>query len=385
MSANQLSNLNISVDSIKKLANEQSGIQVKIADAKQECGELKNMMATLLEAAVSAAAASPSEASPNTEKSITESVSSSCVTTVVDDAITVVSSSPAIPSNSDAITAGPSVPLVPTINNDVEIPLLQNFLKCAADGKIDLTDDFCQQLYNINTRIDEVNSVVNDLQQKWSELDSSLRNIIEDIENIKQYLMKESLLLHDFPLPPSNSNSLQYSMFVADKINEYLPQLPVTVDWRHISTAHFLPTKAKKSKVIIVRFANRCVKDMVYEHRHFLPPKMGITEHMTEHFRGIINKARELFGYHSVQTRDCKIVVDLYGRDHTVTSMYSVNKLFVWYCEFLGKSDAVPYSAPKRTPNVHLPVASPSSYAGAVKHNATDNKFRSRSFYRSNR
>ena len=109
-----------------------------------------------------------------------------------------------------------------------------------------------QQLYEINTRIDTVNSVANNLQQKWSELDNVIKFILDELADVKQYLMKESLLLHNFPLPPRNITSLEYSMYVADQINEKLPELPITISWEHISTAHYFPTKAKKSDVIIL-------------------------------------------------------------------------------------------------------------------------------------
>ena len=72
MSVNQSSSLNISADSIKKLANEHSGMQVKITDAKQECGLLKNMMDTLLQAAVASSKASSKKNSLSSVNSIGE-------------------------------------------------------------------------------------------------------------------------------------------------------------------------------------------------------------------------------------------------------------------------------------------------------------------------
>ena len=217
---------------------------------------------------------------------------------------------------------------------------MQSFLASAAEGKLDLTDEFIQQLYDINSRIDKVNTVASDLQKKWSELDGGLKLLIDDVENLKQYTKKESLLLHNFPLPPSNVvTSLQYSMYVAKQLNTFLPKLPVSLKWEHISTAHYLPTKARKSQVIIVRFANRCIKDMIFEHKHLLPSHLGITEHLTDRSLNIMNTARKLFEYDAVFSRDCKVIVDLYGRDHLVTSVDSVNGLFIHYCEFLGKTN----------------------------------------------
>ena len=57
---------------------------------------------------------------------------------------------------------------------------------------------------------------------------------------------------------------------VANQINNLIPNLPIRVSVHHISTAHPLPTKSKKSNVVVVRFANRYIKDMIYKYRHLV-------------------------------------------------------------------------------------------------------------------
>jgi len=151
----------------------------------------------------------------------------------------------------------------------------------------------------------------------------------------------------------------------------------------------YLPTKAKKSQVIIVRFANRCVKDMVYDHRYLLPSKLSITEHMTDTNISIINHARKLFGYNFVRTKDCKIKIELFGRDHNVSSFLDVNNLFACYCEFLGTNDDILPSIPtKHVVKSRLPTRpSAVSYSAMVQRNpkGTVNRFdkvNSQTFYR---
>lgn len=369
MNAADISGLNIPVDNLSTLISEHSSIEAKVIDTNKECRVLKNMMNELLQAAVSPVKAT---------------VQSSAVTTSPASSVTSIEE---ISDGDVTVIHTPSTSEPQGNASDMELSRVFNdFLASAAEGKLDLTDEIMKQLHQINVRIDELNTVANNLQAKWCELDNTLQLIINEIENLKQYTKKESLLLHNFPLPPANISSLQYSMFVTEQLNKFLPHLPITLKWEHISTAHYLPTKAKKSEVIIVRFANRCVKDMIFEHRHLLPSPFGITEHLTDRSQTIMRKARDLFGYDYVHTRDCKVIVHLYGRDHTVSSITSVHKLFAWYCQFIGMNNDTPLATPRSISRPRHNAASPArtstSYAGAVKQPPM-NTVHSQSFYRS--
>ena len=146
--------------------------------------------------------------------------------------------------------------------------LLNDFVRLAKEGTLDISDEVMRELYAINTRIDLLNKVSSDLQQKWSEIDSAINILRSDLENFKvqidninQYLKKEDLLLHNFSLAPKGLTSLQYCKYVCNLINHYLPGLPERLRWEHLCTAHTLPTKSRKLNVIIVRFVNR-TKDL---------------------------------------------------------------------------------------------------------------------------
>lgn len=212
MNVPETSNLKIPVDNIESIISHHSNIEEKITNTNKECGLLKNMMVTLLQSAVSpvkpACVSSALSVSPAT------SIASVDVISDVDD-VTVIESS--LPK-----------PLVGDTSED-HTELFREFIAKANEGKLDLNDVFMQQLYEINARIDELNAVVSDLQEQWCKVDDTLKLLINEIENLKQYTFKESLLLHNFPLPPPNLTSLQYSMYVADKLNSFLPQLPVPV------------------------------------------------------------------------------------------------------------------------------------------------------------
>ena len=140
-------------------------------------------------------------------------------------------------------------------------------------------------------------------------------------------------------------SSLEFSKYVAKQLNTLLPNLPIPVAWHHISTAHYLPTKSKKSVVVVVRFCNRNVKDMIYANRNFISNGLLITEHLIDENKAICNEARELFGpYGLVYSESCKIYVDIDGKSNRVRSVDDVHKLYVTFCERIGNNDNYVFS-----------------------------------------
>ena len=79
--------------------------------------------------------------------------------------------------------------------------LKEHFAEMSAACKPSGTDDILQQLYAANTRIDANIKVGNELQQRWSELESAVTaikniivNITKELEETKQYIKIENLL-----------------------------------------------------------------------------------------------------------------------------------------------------------------------------------------------
>ena len=238
--------------------------------------------------------------------------------------------------------------------------LLESFVSMPGTGDLELSDQFMKELYELNSKVDAVNAVSSTIQNRWSEIDSSIAAIkssIDEIKNdvannkteiagLKQYFKIDNLLCHNFPLPSEKLTSLQFSVYIAEQINRMLPFLPVPVTSQHISTAHPLATKAKKSSVIVVRFCNRHIKDMIYDHRHFISKGMLITEHLTDENKAITKEAKDLFGAEFVTSENCKPVVLLDGKSIQVKSIECARKLFVSYCESIGYNDNYTFKKP---------------------------------------
>ena len=296
---------------------------------RQDCNTLKDVIKCMIEAAVSSKSINKCN-KPN-------SIHTSNITFKSATSITL--------SNEDGEVNALSQPEAAVHN----IPGLDAFLDMTVNGELELSDEFLRELYNVNSRVDTVNKACNELQVRWCEvdqkcheLDKSLKalkkEVIADLNRVKQYQMIDNVLFHKFTLPTVQMTSLEFSQYVAEQINILIPQLPVPVQWEHISTAHPLPTKARKSNVVVVRFCNRNIKDMVYKHRNIAYHKgVLITEHLTDFNKSICVKARKLFPSNCiVRTESCKIFIDIDGISHRVASLDDVDKLFVIYCEFVG-------------------------------------------------
>ena len=318
----------IPVDSSKALSDEQIKLRGDVERTQNECRDMKKVMQSIMSAVVTSSKA-------NTSKAISENDSTStCSSSTLNKTTKSVESIHAISSSTPEVQSS---------------DLLEEFLSMAAEGKIDISEELLKELYNMNTRIDALNEVSSGLQRRWCEIDASIKELKSEIKDIKseindikseingvkQYFKIDNLLLHKFR-PPPNLSSLQCSYYVAQQLNYLLPHLPVPVSWEHISTAHCLPTKAKKSDVVVVRFCNRNIKDMIYKSRHLLRNGVSITEHLTEQNLLVYRKARELFGSRNAHTMNCKIFVDINGKSILVKTVDEVHKTFVRWCEYIG-------------------------------------------------
>ena len=142
------SNFSIPVDNLTQVMKEHSSIEAKLKDNNKECGILKNMMVTLLQSAVS-------PVKPMSKSSALTTSPASSLTSIQEI------------SNDDVTVVSNEGNSVSSYASDLEqSELMQSFLTSAAEGKLDLTDEFIQQLYDINSRIDKVNTVASDLQKK---------------------------------------------------------------------------------------------------------------------------------------------------------------------------------------------------------------------------
>ena len=174
-----------------------------------------------------------------------------------------------------------------------DIPDVKKFISLIAEGKIEINKQMMVQLQAIDEQVKATSQVAAELESKVTILDNTLKDLSKAINEIRQYIKTENLLFHNFPQPRAMMlSSLDYSCYMANLINQIFgPHLPFPVLPLHISTAHRLRTKSKKSIVTIVRFTHRHIKEAILARRSLLEGmNMNITEHLIPEKLAILTK-----------------------------------------------------------------------------------------------
>ena len=133
----------------------------------------------------------------------------------------------------------------------------------------------------------------------------------ERIEELDQYGRRNILLLH-FLLFPSDLYGIDFIEWVVAELNKLFPDLKIPVQLSHIDDAHPMKTKGSDKKIIIVKFANRWMKNEIYKRRAQLKnssySNVSITEQLTKHTQSLLDETRTVVGKDTkVFTNNCVI------------------------------------------------------------------------------
>ena len=265
------------------------------------------------------------------------------------------------------------------VDKNKVVPDIDEVLRLARSGKIHFSDEVLRKLNNLIIRVEANNKVNSELQDRLAIIDNLMKEQKKIIQGIQQYIKLDNLLLHRFPQPAHPMSSLQFSYYVADLLNYFLPNLPVPVSWQHISDAHPLKTKAKKSSVIIVRFCNRNIRHAIYDQRNLLKKGLAITEHLTENNLGILNRAKELFGFHNAYTEKSQVLIKIGDKIKKVHSVEDVNEEFeATIAQQLGSPELKKQNSSKHTQShsiTHNQTPAPSALISQNKYKYPYNSY----------
>ena len=167
-----------------------------------------------------------------------------------------------------------------------------------------------------------------DLQNHWSQLNVATKGNSLKIEQILQYGMLNSLLLHGL-LDIPDIHGYEFGFWIVNKLNELLLQhLAFKIDLSHVEYAHVLPTKSNKKSVVIVKFSSRFARNDVYDNRSKLRGSgISITEHLTKNNLNLLKDARAIVGFRNVWTSQTKILANLEGEVVRVQSTEDLDGL----------------------------------------------------------
>ena len=168
------------------------------------------------------------------------------------------------------------------------------------------------------------------LEEKYSAADTNFRNIHNSLDDLfmridafDQYLKFNNLLihgLHDIPVnstlyPGEKITPLEFCEYIANKLNELLPNLDTKITPNNINDAHRLRTRKNTSNVVIVRFVQRGIRKEVFKKKKFLKNKaIAITEHLTSRNMTLLNCAKRAVGRNNAWSFEGRICINAQGK-----------------------------------------------------------------------
>ena len=155
-------------------SNDINDLRLDVESNQQDCVVLREVIQSMINAAVS-----------SKKSSAPKSIATS---DIVFKSAKSVRSIQAIESNNDDM-------LCDTITQE-NVPVqgisgMDEFINLASTGEIEFSDAFIKELYNVNCRVDAVNRVSSNLQERWCSLEQKVSQLESSIVNLKNALKVE--------------------------------------------------------------------------------------------------------------------------------------------------------------------------------------------------
>ena len=180
--------------------------------------------------------------------------------------------------------------------------------------------------------IQNVNMGFTGLGLKSTEMFSSIKQEYADLrfrhEQLRQYSMLNNALIHGFTRLP-NLKGTAFIFSITEKLNQLFPSLPYPILPSHIDDAHPLRTRNRNSrKVVIIRFANRWVKDILMDCQWDLRGTgLRLTEHLTDCTRDLQSQAAKIVGYYNATVVKTKVYAKHNGMNFNIRCQKDIDDL----------------------------------------------------------
>ena len=141
------------------------------------------------------------------------------------------------------------------------------------------------------------------LSSKLDESTDMLNDLAISVDNNEQYPKLDNLLIKGLQNIPSHLKGYKFSSWVAELINNIIPNLDFPIIPEYISVSHPL-----NKGVIIVRFAIRDVRNEIfYKKKWIVDERISITEHLTKRNSALLNAAKEMLGTKNAWSSQTKL------------------------------------------------------------------------------
>ena len=166
----------------------------------------------------------------------------------------------------------------------------------------------------------------------WSNVEDKLKNFSHRLNDLDQYMKKNTLKILGLTDIPSKTHGLAFSEYVLRKLKELLPSISDKLRLEDIDVSHPLPTKSKTSKTcIIVKFVRRDIKNLIFFKKRELKlssPKIVIIEHLTAENRWYLDEARRIVGYKNAWSSQCIVYALTNGRKCAIRSIQDLDDIY---------------------------------------------------------
>ena len=220
--------------------------------------------------------------------------------------------------------------LSPTDKNDI-VSLIQSTLKEFFGA---YTGDFIQTFTEkVTTAILEVtNKVIEDHENKISELSNKNRELEAKIDSLQQYSRRNSVRI--FGIPENNEEDIQEKVLEIFRENLKLEITADHVDACHrvgkrstgsetkVNTRSTKSTKPQPPRGVIVKFVNHNYRQRVYDGKRCLKgTKIVIREDLTRDSLNLVKAACERFGEKNVWTYNGNVYASVSGKRCRIKSI----------------------------------------------------------------
>ena len=164
---------------------------------------------------------------------------------------------------------------------------------------------------------------ISQLQDFFSYVDNQLGEFANRIDEMDQYMKRNSLKIRGLTDVPANTYGVEFSKYVLEKLQSLLPTIADQININDIDVSHPLPTKNKSQSVVIVKFVRRDIKNLVFFEKRELkksPLKVSIFEHLTNRNIWLMNEAKKLVGFKQVWSSQCTVFALVNGRKVPIRS-----------------------------------------------------------------
>ena len=200
--------------------------------------------------------------------------------------------------------------------------------------------------------IHSVNGGFTALCNKTTDFFTSLKSDMNDLKQLveqgKQYSMLNNALIHGFPRVP-NLYGVDFIYSIVDKLNELFPSLPGPILPCHIDDAHPLRTRnINSNKVVIIRFSNRWIKDILMSCRNDLNGTgLMLTEHLTDFTQYLRSETAKIVGAVNTSVHKTRVYAKSNGIYTAIKNQKDLDKLKDYCAQFpafISTSTSVPPS-----------------------------------------